>query len=241
MIVVYLMPCANMQEAAALISGQTVADVHACSLRHWDGVPIRSVGHVVVRGVFANGSASIAEIYRMAGIPAIDAKPVLPYADRAEIYCPGPSMADAPPPQDGAAVIAINRAAEAVASDYWLCLDPGGFPMFQGIEPRICHVSRERIAGRNTFPLDRAEMPHKAGRFSTTAAIVFALHDLHAKKIVLHGCDMSGAADFTGAIAGGRSADRWKLERQCLRDLIAYASDMDAHVVVHKNPPKGTL
>lgn len=72
--------------------------------------------------------------------------------------------------------------------------------------------------------------PYSFRRWSTPAAIYFAVAQLDATEIELHGADMAGAADFTGEIGGNRSPARWEQERIAIAEVSGFAGQIGCTV-----------
>lgn len=234
-VLVYLSPCRDAgtvaQSLAELACPGVEIVAEARNANAWGGEVERYSGLRRVDAVLAPGHERIAAVYAASGIPTLRFGPAPVAASRVVIACPGPSLsAWLGRMPVGVCVIAINRAACAVACDYWMALDADAFEMFSPQPPALACVSRSPHLRHPTIVLDRREMPGAIGRLTLPAAVWFASQKLKAMAIEIVGADLAGAADWTGETAGGRTAARWRMEEQALAEASALAASSGASV-----------
>lgn len=158
---------------------------------------------------------------------------------RVAIVCSGPSAARLPDLSDYDSVIAVNLAAEIVASDYWLFLDPQAFYLTENPlgDPAIVtgRLVSIKIKRKSEWANNRKHFDAKfEGRrdvislglrwrsFSATTALAFAF-ELGAKQIDVYGADWSGGCDFAGRTRDEYRDDsrRWPQERAIWDSVVA--------------------
>jgi hypothetical protein len=144
------------------------------------------------------------------------------------VLCPGPGLAgflERAPRHDQ--YIAVNRAAEAFAADWWCFGDAVAFDKFTPIsQPSIftCRGAWDRIENREALAKHETwrlwdeigtTCPPRTGwtRYSLPAALVLAEH-LGAARITVYGADWNGDADWDGLAADNRNDERWTAERR---------------------------
>ncbi len=172
---------------------------------------------------------------------------------KALILCPGPSLrAYLANPVGGDVVIAVNRAAEAVAAD-WLCaIDADALLGFRPEgRPRIFTTAQSMTRFRSEQPgraskfsmLSFEALYHQLAipraprwdMFSATAALVLA-HWLGASEIEIFGCDWRGENDWDGTPPGrpgSRSISRWKSEQHKFHHIASALSRLGCTIRRH--------
>jgi len=165
----------------------------------------------------------------------------------AKVFCPGPSLIQFKSPAQkstrDALFFGVNRAVEAVAYDYWVALDkhtietvkPLGSPGLITWHSNIGKVSREVFRGYQ-YPARAGELPGREVHwlsYSTLTAIV-AAYKFGARVITLHGCDMTGVADWDGKqfVHVNRTEKRWTKERKYLDMLTEWLRQNGAEVKI---------
>lgn len=159
---------------------------------------------------------------------------------RVALLSSGPSLNHFDPSVSYDMRIGVNQAACAHACDWWSAGDEQTIfrhllegPLVKG-DPSICTMTpasdriRDRCPDRQ-FRIIRWEQlrdaqnpPQQWDTWSCTAALVLAVH-LGATCIDVHGVDMSGPSDFTGASYSRFHANRWKRERPVWETLVSWA------------------
>ena len=167
----------------------------------------------------------------------------------AVVWCPGPSLAEAPqrPRSLDTIQIAVNRAVLVRSADYWVCRDARTAigAIGEGDQMRLCGRVGRIVCG----PIQRRKLCEAVGRaarighvdtrdltfagdpgpgkpprwraFSATTAAALAAR-LGCREIVIWGMDLAGERDFDGYSDARqhRSDARWQKERQIWRGLI---------------------
>jgi len=157
----------------------------------------------------------------------------------AAILCPGPTLARHDPRQweDAGVVIAVNRAAEDFACDWWAVLDAEVFGNHLLAPPKtkrprllMFDISFDRLmspggefshlAGEmrkhqitRTSVLATMGPPQSWATYTACAALVLAAW-IGAGRIDVYGADMEGDRDFKGDAGRRRDCKRWTQERE---------------------------
>lgn len=148
---------------------------------------------------------------------------------RCAVACPGPSLSAVGELEGYEAVLAVNGAAQCVASTHWVFLDNGCWRKYKPIgQPVICTSRLVRVVLARRSPElndwafvdalfeDQRNTINRSIRwscFSSPTALVVAQH-LGATSIDVFGCDMQGTSDCFGSELDAihRQPDRWKDE-----------------------------
>lgn len=151
----------------------------------------------------------------------------------AAVLCPGPSLVRTwPQPAD--VVLAVNRAAIAFPSDYWVALDyplirehtPIGSPALVTQQATFDSLAQRKQNPKTVVLVESLFdfYPRKMGwtRLTFSVAVVFAAY-LGATAINVYGADWTSEPDFDGVQleSNQRHADRWVKEK-ALWDCLAY-------------------
>ncbi len=171
------------------------------------------------------------------------------------LLCPGPSVAAYVPHPD-ALVVGVNRAAQRIACDAWICGDPPAIQQFNAdvIGSPLLVTSTDGKHQYGAFPRDfghplwRGECLCWTEMFSycpnelainwqmltATAALVYCGFR-GATTIDVYGADWSGVKDWDGVAAGkNRSEARWVMERGIWANVTNWLNARGVEVIRHQ-------
>lgn len=164
------------------------------------------------------------------------------------LLCPGPSLPTYPGRAGIDSVIAVNRAAEAYAADYWVFGDaalatittPLGRPIIvcdRGTLGRLRHTplgGHAYIDRESAGPI--AGHPIRWRHFSSTSALVLAF-GIGATTIHCWGVDRVGVEDWDGVVPpqACRTEARWQREATIWSQLVDLLDAAGVHVVLHND------